>query len=213
MASLSFEELLEQLKSQDAIDRERSATKLGRYARQAAIPALIQALTDQDPNVVESAAYALSRVGARLRQAARGTASIRPLLIETTQALIAALETHPFYSVRAEAAEGLGRLKCQASKAIPALAAAMKDKEALVRASAAGVLGKFRARAQGAVTVLIEGLRDPNELVRCCSAEALGRIKCKSPEVYTALDRAARHDQNRTVRAEAIAALEELNRC
>jgi HEAT repeat protein len=64
----------------------------------------------------------------------------------------------------------------EAKAAIPALIAALKDKEGNVRSSAAEALGKMGVEAKAAIPALIAALKDENAFVRYRVAEALGKM-------------------------------------
>src|SRR5262245_1884696 len=90
--------------------------------------------------------------------------------------------------------------------AVPALVAALKDKESVVRAHAAEALSSMGAKAKAAVPALISSLKDESWEVRLPSAEALGRIgvdaKAAVPSLIIALS-----DNDDRVAAAAAGAL------
>jgi len=93
--------------------RETAADALARIGRPA-VPALIRALSDPDPELRHQAARALSRMGPSVRDA--------------VPALIRALKD-PDPLVRRSAARALGQVGPDAAIAIPALVEAMRSKD------------------------------------------------------------------------------------
>jgi HEAT repeat protein len=61
-------------------------------------------------------------------------------------------------------------------EAVPALAAALADRDALIRAEAAGDLGQLGALSRPALPALRAALHDPDPFVRVYAAEAVARI-------------------------------------
>jgi HEAT repeat protein len=83
----------------------------------------------------------------------------------------------------------LPQRKGDAADVIPALIAALRDKDAEVRRSAALGLGSFRERAKDAVPALLAALNDSDRRVREAAATALARI---DPTVVRKASAAAR---------------------
>lgn len=138
-------------------DRKQAADtlrRLGPEARQA-IPALIQALGDEDDYVRGLVVAALSTVGRRAE--------------ESIPALLEALEDESEYR-REGAADALGSIgSTQGAEAvIPALIQALEDPSPLVRRQAAGSLGFLSelGSQDGAIPALIQALEDEDRLVR-----------------------------------------------
>ncbi|NES00714.1 MAG: GAF domain-containing protein, partial [Symploca sp. SIO1B1] len=117
----------------------------------------------------------------------------------TIPELIRALQDKNF-SVRASAAEALGKIGSEAT--IPELIRALQDKNFSVRASAAEALGKIGSEAT--IPELIQALQDKNFSVRASAAEALGKIGSEAtiPELIQALQ-----DEDYSVRDSAAEAL------
>src|SRR6266498_4423924 len=189
----SVNDLIQQLRSQDANIRAFAADTLARMGAEAkeAVPALAAALKDRDQFVRLYAARALRRMGAEAKEAAA--------------ALIAALKDQDS-SVRASAADALGRMGAEAKEAVTALIAALKDQDSSVRASAADALGRMGAEAKEAVTALIAALNDRDGDVRRSAARALRPMWAESKEAVPALT-AALKDQDSSVRASAAESL------
>jgi hypothetical protein len=210
---------LMRLSSPDLVTRRSAATTLGQVGSDAAVPALAEALTDEDPDVRWRAAEALGQI--------RSDAAV--------PALAAALHD-PHAYVRWRAAASLGFVRSNA--AVPALAGALGDDDARVREYAVWALGRVgngtaipvlgaalghedanvRARAarslgdlrsEAAVDPLGEALADANPHVRAQAAEALGMTG--SHAAAPALSMALRDDDGQVRRA-AAQALDDLRR-
>ncbi len=156
----SVNDLIQQLRSQDANIRAFAADTLARMGAEAkeAVPALAAALKDRDQFVRLYAARALRRMGAEAKEAAA--------------ALIAALKDQDS-SVRASAADALGRMGAEAKEAVTALIAALNDRDGDVRRSAARALRPMWAEAKEAVPALTAALKDQDSSVRASAAESL----------------------------------------
>jgi hypothetical protein len=132
--------------------RSYAALALAKIGEEAAIPALVQTLTDEDELVHRRAAEALGTIG-----------------LPALPALLDALR-HEDAHVRWIVAYSLGTVGDV--RAIPALAQTLKDREKDVRAMAAEALSTIGDSA--AVPLLITALNDPDGFVRGSVAEALG---------------------------------------
>jgi HEAT repeats len=130
-----------------------------------AVPALIEALKDNNQEVRWGAAYTLGLIGSESRSA------IQPLI----QALLDA-NNNP--DVRSTVADTLGFIKSQDKEVISALLEALKkDSSADVRESAAYSLGLNRATHKDVVLELIKVLDSSDEdAVRKFAAQSLGQI-------------------------------------
>ncbi len=112
---------------------------------------------------------------------------------------------HP--SLRSEAANALGRYGPKAEAAVPALTAALKDRDVNVRTTAAIALGKVGARSAPAVKALTQALgRERDVELQAAAAEALGMIGDKAAPAASALV-AALGSESGDVRREAAGAL------
>src|SRR5205807_1425663 len=103
----------------------------------------------------------------------------------------------PKTEVRVDALERLARLGANARPAVPALAAALADKQA--GAHAAGALGKLGPGAKDAIAALAGALQ--NSEVRAYAAQALADLGALEPLVK------ALGDKDEDVRIEAVLAL------
>src|SRR6266511_2269526 len=94
----------------------------------------------------------------------------------------------------------------EAKEAVPALAAALKDRDQFVRLYAARALRRMGAEAKEAAAALIAALKDQDSSVRASAADALGRMGAEAKEAVPALI-AALNDQDSSVRASAAESL------
>jgi HEAT repeat protein len=140
--------------------REHAAHALGDMglAANAAIPELILALRNSNPDV-------LAEVERSLRKMWR---SALPSLL---QAL-----THQDARIRGGAAEVLKEFGEPAKVAMPALLARLRDESAAVRVRAATALGVLGQENLTVVKALVTALSDGNSDVRGAAAESLGRL-------------------------------------
>ena len=161
----------------------QGAAKLLEQIGDAAVPALIKALDDQRSEVRQAVAGALERIGD----------------VAAVPALIKALDDQRS-EVRQAVAGALERIGDVA--AVPALIKALNDQQPTVRRGAAEALGRIGDPA--AVPALNKARDDLCPPVRWGAAEALGRIR--DPAVVPALNK-ARGDQRSSVRQRAAEAL------
>ncbi len=91
--------------------------------------------------------------------------------------------------VRPSAADALGKVGPAAKEVVPALIAALKDKDKEVRMSATFALIEIGGAA---VPALIAALKDENREMRWRAANALGQIGFAAPDAVRALEAAAR---------------------
>jgi HEAT repeat protein len=184
-----------------------------------ALPALGQALWDEDANISMRASFALASIGG-----------------ETVPQLIRGLEAPNLYT-RLYAIHGLSRIGADAHQAIPALISVLDDKSlqiaeqashalsrigpasvpklipvlkhprATVRALAAGALAEMGPPAREACPQLIEALRGERDaMVRKRVIEALGKVRPSADTVVSALSHALK-DEDSGVRAKAAEGL------
>ncbi len=151
-----------------------------------AIPALLEALKDEDSSVRWSAAYALENIGNEAAVTAlleawkdedssvRWSAAYALENIGNEAAVTALLEAwkDEDYFVRWSAADALENIGNEA--AVTALLEAWKDEDYSVRWSAADALENIGNEA--AVTALLEAWKDEDYSVRWSAADALGNI-------------------------------------
>ena len=151
------QQLIQNLRSFVSKDRLYASGSLRAIgpAAEAAVPALIEALKDEDSNVRGSAADALGKIG--------------PAAVP---ALIEALRDDDS-DVRYTAA-ALARIGPAAEAAVPALIEALKHDDSIVRFNAAYALGKIGPAAEAAVPTLLEALKDYDSYVRSRAASAPG---------------------------------------
>jgi len=160
-----------------------------------AVPALIQALGNDDGYVRGFAAWTLGSMGKEARDA--------------VPALVAALQRDEGYE-RGGAAAALAQMGPAASAAVPALLEALRSTDGDRRWKAARTLGRIGSAASAAVPELTAALTDGNEYVRAQAARALGRMGGAAQPAVSALERAT-SDPDGNVRREAQRALEHLS--
>jgi vesicle coat complex subunit len=131
-----LEEVLKDRREENEDSRIMVVDALGKIMGQAAVPALIAALKDQDSLVRTEAASALGQIG-------------QPAV----PALIAALKDQDS-EVRSQAALALGQIGKEAKDAVPALIVALKNESWLVRYRAASALGEIGQDAKDAAPEL-----------------------------------------------------------
>jgi HEAT repeat protein len=163
-----------------------------------AVPALTEALKDEDVNVRAGVSYALGRIGPDAMSAV-------PQLINTLKNWPKASKLENDY-VRDTAANALVNI---GSAAVPKLIEALKMQNVDVRGGAAYALGRIGPRAKAAVPTLIEALKASHEYVRSSAADALGRIGPAAKPAVDALIEALR-DGAGEVRSGAAYALGQL---
>ncbi|NER51449.1 MAG: NTPase (NACHT family), partial [Symploca sp. SIO1A3] len=191
---------------------------LGEIGTEAAIPALTQALQDEDDIVRWDAAQALRKIGgtetaiSALIQALQDehysvrSSAAKPLdKIGTETAILALTQSlqDEDYQVRRNAVIALGEIGTEA--AIPALTQSLQDEEWFVRISAAVALGEIGTEA--AIPALIQALQDEDYDVRSSAAKFLGEIGTEAaiPALIQSLQ-----DEVRFVRRNAAVALGEI---
>ena len=180
---VSVVSLLRQI--EPSIGRSPSADKtLDQIGGNAAMPALIEALRDEDRRVRRSAVRALGRIGNLAAVPALieafGDRTTRNLAISAlgligqpaVPPLIKALRKDKSITRRATTALALGRIGDPT--VVPVLIEALKDKYVPVRANAVKALGAIGGTP--AISALIEALSDKSAPVRATAAKALGII-------------------------------------
>lgn len=144
--------------------RLSAAQALGSYGAkaEAAVPALVAAMKDAKWNGRDGAAMALGRIGQRPD--------------EVVPALIEALKSDPDETVRAAAAEALGKISHDGGRVVTALARALDDKAVNVRAEAAEALEKLGPKAREALPALQKAAQSAEFIVRQAATEAIKAI-------------------------------------
>jgi HEAT repeat protein len=180
-------EWLTMLREDDKADRRRAALlvveRIGAKRIRQVVPAVAGALReDKEEKVREAAAASLGNLCAKAR-----TESPEFKFDTVRDALTAALRMDKSARVREAAARSLGRLEADASGAVGALSAALKDPDPGARAAAADALRRLGPDAHEAVPDLQRVLRDPamDRSTRMQCALALGRIG--APDALDAL--------------------------
>ncbi|HEX6745808.1 MAG TPA: HEAT repeat domain-containing protein [Longimicrobium sp.] len=204
------------LRDGDASIRQKSAWALGQIEDRSAVPGLAAALRDSDREVRATAVWALGQIespeavpalGGLLRDAdanVRNQAAWALGQIEAesaVQPLAGVVQNDASAEVRKTAVWALGQIEAQSS--IPALSAALRDRDAGVRAQAAWAIGQVEpAQAPAA---LVAALRDDDRNVRRQAAWALSQVR-GDPSIVAPL-RAALRDSDPEVKHLALRAL------
>jgi HEAT repeat protein len=163
-----------------------------------AVPQLVGALSDEDPEVRREVLYAL---GATIHN----EGPVDP-------AIIAALDD-PDMRVRATAAYALGRAGPAASSAVPRLRRAVESSDPMVRAVGAWALAHIAPADHEVVTeilpVLMHATTSHDAMMRRGSVVALGMLGEAASAAAPRL-KALTNDPDKTVRAAALEALEKI---
>lgn len=186
------ERWVQDLASGDAKVRREAAYQLNRLGAEArpAVPALIQALDDNEQQVWFMSVMTLAALGSEAKEAT-------PKLIEGLA------HRRRDMQIWYRSAYALGKI---GPDAIPALLEALGHKEPLVRAGAAKALGWMGSQAHETIPNLKPLLNDSDSHVREQAAEALALIGRQSiPALLDALG--STHQTTRSAAAEAIAIL------
>jgi len=192
--------LLKALRKHDSARvRYECANLLGEMAdADVALPSLIVALKDVDPDVPKVAARVLGDFGSESKKA--------------IPALIGVL-THRELFVRVRAAEALGQIGPDSVDAIPGLRKALKDSDGRVRVQAALALWRINREADVATSALIELLEynRGKSYVPQEAAAALGEIGRDAETAIPALLKASAVDDGYHTRKYAVQAIQKIN--
>jgi len=197
--NLSASAWLEALKTTETADRrwKRAVSALTAMGLPV-IPALIEALGDDHPEVSRGAGKALQKIGP----------AIIPFLIKALR--------HDNSLVRESSARFLYGFAPKAQQAIPALCEALRDSDAFVRQWVATALERlayeFGPILKVAVSGLTDLLKDEDFVVREWAAHALGSIGASAKAAIPALTEAALEDVEPTVKEAAASALDEIQK-
>jgi HEAT repeat protein len=165
---------------------------------EAAVPALIEALNDEDLYVRKYAISALQSMGLEAKAAI-------PAIVEKLR--------DPEESVRQSAAHKLGYMKGVDPKvAVPPLTEALKDKDSLVRVNAANSLRRVGGEIKIVIPVLLEVLQNKNypSSTRREAAWSLGWIGPPATKAIPSLLQLV-NDEDETVRAAVMEALKKID--
>ena len=140
----------------------------------AAVPVLIQALSDRDPAIREQAAFVLADIGEAAKAAV-------PHLIQI-------LHQHPESSISGSAAYALEKI---GTAAVPDLIQALNDEDPSLRNTAVEMLARLRGEAQAAIPQLVQALSDEDPVISSSAAIALGKIAEAAPGSLAAMAKKA----------------------
>ena len=207
-------ELSKKLKSSDSSERAAAICSVGKKGDAAAIPLLIQSLSDDEAIAAPVGCWDLGDWSPLLEtfkqpspgeEATIALASFGEMAVEP---LVAALkDSNPI--VRRNAAWAIGEIrdgdKINRSIALEPLVSALSDEDSWVRQAAAFALGEIKDSRTA--TALINALSDENAGVREMAANALGEMK--EPSAFNSLQ-AALSDKDEQVRSMARWSLAEI---
>ena len=161
--------LIAELSSEQVNVRRRAAQSLREMGlpASAAVPALAQALRDEDASVRRAATGALGRMG---------EAAV-PALSEAL--------TVPDEEVRFAATDSLRQLGYRASTAVPALVKTAANDTTRVRLGALRALGEMRTNTQPALAALVAALKVPE--LRLQAVQSIGRMESGAAEAVPKL--------------------------
>lgn len=185
-------ELIGRLESETALERWEAARALGARGAEAkaAVSALLEVLTDEEPWVRHAAARALVRIGAResdvetlVRRLSSADHEVAQMLAEAladlgepaVPALRKALAADDLRT-RRRAATALRYAGRSAAEALPDLIDLMQHRDAELRRIAAGAVRRIGPWAAEFVPELVDRLRGPDEQARWVAAQVLGLI-------------------------------------
>jgi HEAT repeat protein len=192
-AETAIPALSKSLRSGDAHAQWDAAGALGGIGK-SAMPDLIAALGDRDPNVRRAGAYGLGEAGSHATEAA--PALLVALEDPSAEVQVAAVATwskwgadlfpwitnamaSPDPATRKRAAKVLPVIRPDRALAVPSLIGMLRDEEAACRIQAVQTLGTFQLPNPMIVDALTGALKDPVTEVRFAAAKALGQTAGK----------------------------------
>ncbi|MEZ2228183.1 MAG: HEAT repeat domain-containing protein [Microcoleus sp.] len=212
--------LIEKLKTNDKKELDATIKKLVKIG-EPAIPALIEALQDQNLLVRRSAAQVLKQIAgpaipalakalknsdADVRSGGASALGIIGAEAKTVAPQLVPLLKDSDAKVRKSAASALDNIGVEAKTAVPQLIPLLQDSDPKVRRSAAYVLGNIGVEAKTAVPQLIPLLKDSDPKVRSSAADALGNIGAEAKTAVSQLFPLLK-DSDANVRSSAASAL------
>jgi HEAT repeat protein len=187
-----------------------------------AVPALTEALADEEDEVVGAVAETLATYGAAAvdpligaldserapvrSHAAQALGAIGTDAARATPPLVALLRNEDAV-VRVVAARTLGQVATGSTKAVQPLVRALDDEDEQVRANAAWAIGEHGSQARWSVLPLIDTLRDGAPVVRMNAATALGKMGRHASQATLDLQSLLDQESNEAVRHEVSEAL------
>ncbi|MEO6033701.1 MAG: HEAT repeat domain-containing protein [Verrucomicrobiota bacterium] len=190
-----------------------------------AVPFLVAALKDSDPEIRGKAAFSMWSVG-RTEQAIAIPALIRTLEDPDLEVQVAAIDALGWFGKEAETvvpklAEFLGRKETTAAamlalvsmmgktESIPLLTKALTNQNAAVQSLLINQLGDFQSDAQAVVPALLPFARGENKRLRHAAVHALIQIGAE-PEVMVPILVTELADTDRWIRSDVLGALASL---
>jgi HEAT repeat protein len=176
--------------------RLAAAVALGGIGRpaSAALPRLVQAISDTDAKVRTESAWAIGQIGA-------DAAAAIPTLVKLT-------ETETDEAVADECVHALGKI---GSKAVPILTEHIAAGDPDVRIRFVTALGEVGPAAAAATARLAKAAVDPDEEIRTAAVEALGSVgKGPSAQTVVPILLAALKDSDGKVRQNAVLGLDRI---
>jgi HEAT repeat protein len=194
------------LENKDATLKQRQAALIvmgiADPRRPGVVAALVTALRrDADADIRKGAAQTLGQIFSIPDKDKR-------LPVETTaDSLGTSVKTDESAAVRAAAANALGRMGPAAKIAVPALLAALKDKEPGPRAAAAQAVGLVQAEPEDAMPLLVDALNDSDRNVRLAVMAGLAQYGPKAQRAAAGLGNLIAKDESPDVRKKAAETL------
>ena len=186
-------------RSENSLERSMAVDKLCDLG-QAAMPALIELLKGNDPDVRNRVLRGFGQMGPPAKAAVPAIAEIL---------------RDKDWQLRSTAAITLGQIGPGAKPAVAALTAALRDMDGDVRVCAIEALGRIGPDALPAVAAIIERLHDDCDPVRSAAVRSLGRIGPGAKAAVPELEKLRRDpvDYVRQAADEALAAISSDAKC
>jgi len=192
--------------------RSNAARRIGEFgaAAEAAVPALIGCLEEDDYGVRIAACTALGKIGSRARSAA-------PALVRCLEAACVDLDKNSAeFDARAQyavefavaaqhAAEAIGEIGVRDAQPVPALINCLRIPDADVKSAALWTLGRIGPEAKAAVPLLETTIVNGKASETLAARYALARIAGRNGEHLPALIEAMKNKDNNDMYSERLA--------
>ena len=176
--------LIKALKDTDPLRRLLAAVILGEIRDESSIPALIDALNDQDRVVCTQVALALSNFGNRAKQAApfiikklNELENKKPLKISEK------LKGEIYVNFISQAIYTLKKINAKPEDVLPMLIRYMKNNDSTIRSAATEVVGQYQQESGKRIKALIQASNDIKGEVRKKAIESFRRGDIKNDKV------------------------------